>query len=391
MTRWLWLLAGLAACSPKAAPAAEQGSGEPVLALPSVEMGSDFPLGDGTCRAVSARLRLSERRSAAKGRPADDVMVLRVGFECTPKGGAATLLSGASARLFGQGPEPLAPSTNTRQPTAPEVSALVFEVDARQLGDAPRLQLHTGGKGAELRIVLDPLTRKDGRSGGDGACERRRGELEQWAGRAFRSTRSSETCNVLGLLVPGPCREVEPELKTAALSHGLRCTVGRGLARGGLVPEDLHITLRRGRGKHALDRRARYTVSLFAKSGAVVFHGKHWVQALGRSDGRTHPELLAGLWQRVRAMDFFDRRGRWPDEDVDCDPGSDRPGNLITVRGAGRERMVVDRTACRAPFEAPELEELARHIEALAAVEAWTTPAPLYADPAAQVWTVSGE
>ncbi len=216
-------------------------------------------------------------------------------------------------------------------------------------------------------------------------CERERYELGTRAASAYATHGKVADCHVLGLLLPGPCDATDQALLTQAVDVLGRCIEPKTLRAKGLPPADFQLTLRRGRTSSALDRTPRYTVALFAE-GQVVFHGRHWVNSLGRSDGRTSPQALAGLYQHMRGLDWFDRKGgEWSADDCSTD---DEQGNVVTLHAGGRERMILDRPGCRGPFSEQELDELRVLIEAAAGVSSFTRQRAMYADPEAQIWTV---
>jgi hypothetical protein len=219
------------------------------------------------------------------------------------------------------------------------------------------------------------------------ACADELSALEQRIARSFRdSTERTDTCNLLGALVPGPCPTIEAGLLEQTVAVRARCValpkLGEATAR---LPADFQLTLRRGKQASGLDRDPRYVLALYAE-GQVVFHGRHWVSTTERRDGRTSPEALAALYARFDALDWFERRGGDWDEEH-CSPEQDL-GNLLTLIAGGRQRMVVDRDGCRGPFTRGELKTLVDAIEAASGLSAWTSPQPAYADRGVTVWTV---
>lgn len=217
-------------------------------------------------------------------------------------------------------------------------------------------------------------------------CERDKARLKADAHDAYVRLESEVDCHVLGLLLPGPCNDTDPALLSRALDVLARC-IEPGTLRtsGSSLPEDFQLTLRRGRGGSALDRSPRYLVSLFA-AGEVVLHGKHWVNHLGRSDGRTSPRVLSALYAHMQKLEWFDRRGgEWS---ADACATDDEQGQVVTLHGAGRERMILDRDGCRGPFSARELDEIRALVEAAIGIESYTRARPEYADTKARIWTV---
>jgi hypothetical protein len=197
-----------------------------------------------------------------------------------------------------------------------------------------------------------------------------------------------QTCNALGLLLPAPCSDVEPSLLSRALEVSARCgePFETRKAKKSALPGDLQITLRRGRPESGLDKSPRYVVSLF-HGGQVVFHGKHWVESQERSDGRTDLGLLAGLYEHLRALDFFARRGgEYAPER--CNPSDDQ-GDVMTVVAGDKQRMVLNRAGCRGPFAEAELTELRRQIERIAGLSAWTQRAAAVGDRDAEQWAIA--
>ena len=198
-----------------------------------------------------------------------------------------------------------------------------------------------------------------------------------------------ETCNVLGVLLPQHCADLARALVGRALEVGARCRTADDVRPSeGKVPADFQLTLKRGRSARGLDQDPRYVVVLF-HTGQVVFHGRHWVRSRERSDGRTDPALLAGLYAHVRKLDWFARRGGTYDADG-CSPSAPL-GDVITVRAESRERMVVHRDGCRGPFSEAELTRLRKHVEQVAAISAWTEPEPAYLDDEAEQWAVASD
>jgi hypothetical protein len=237
-------------------------------------------------------------------------------------------------------------------------------------------------------------------------CDRLEEALQRELG-ASSARAGEQHCNALGTLLPGACGEVEPGLLERALLLGARCRTARveqnenaapaagaseaqGRAGRRALPDDFQVTLRRGRSAGGLDRDPRYVVALFHQ-GQVVFHGRHWVTSKERSDGRTMPELLAGLYAHVERLDWFGRRGGHYDAEG-CVPSED-DGDVITITAANRQRMVLSRDGCRGPFSEPELTSLRRHIERVAGIWGWTEPqrqsAMASADPRVETWAIA--
>lgn len=208
---------------------------------------------------------------------------------------------------------------------------------------------------------------------------------------APKQTSSSAHCNVLGLPLPGACEQLPADLRDAALRHQLRCVPGLSawLRDGGRpLPDDFLLTLRRGRARSALDPTPRYVLSLYA-NGSVVFHGRSFVHSTERSDGRTSPKLLRGLFARLEELAWFDRRGgSWNAKTCSAkDAGRD----VFTVHAGGRERMVIDREGCRGPFSSQELSQLREWIELIAGVSGWTAPYPMDDDARVAEWVVTAD
>jgi hypothetical protein len=201
-----------------------------------------------------------------------------------------------------------------------------------------------------------------------------------------RGEASGDSCNVLGLLVPGSCARADRELVERALMVRARCHVPRAPdeQRAPPLPEDFQISLRRGRPERGLDRNPRYLLTVFA-TGQVIFHGHHWVNTQERSDGRTARALVAGLYARLLKLDWFSRRA---DSAARACSQSEQ-GDLISVHANGRERVVVDREGCRDPFNEVELSELKRRLELIAGVQGWISPRPGYADDKVEHWTLA--
>jgi hypothetical protein len=253
-------------------------------------------------------------------------------------------------------------------------------------------ETHTGGEVARFELDLRPdehgalrlfgfENREAARSAL--ACgELEAGVLSQLA--RLPPARDGQSCNVLGMLLPSSCAQADGQLVERALSVRTRCRELNGLraARAPALPSDFQLTLRRGRPEVGLDRQPRYSLTLFA-SGQVVFQGRHFTAGRERSDGRTARALLAGLYAQLRELDWFERRAT----PSSCVPNE--LGDTITLRAAGRERMALDRTGCRDPFSAAELDDLRRRVELVAGVEGFLAPAPSYADPQVEHWTLA--
>ncbi|MFT3927273.1 MAG: hypothetical protein QM778_32310 [Myxococcales bacterium] len=198
-------------------------------------------------------------------------------------------------------------------------------------------------------------------------------------------------CSLLGLKVPERCEKLDPAFKDEALAHRMRCVPGLSdlVAQGQApVPDDFQLTLRRGRREGGFDHGARFIVSLF-HNGAVVFHGRSFVNGTGRSDGRTSAALLRRLNAQLEKLSWFERRGgSWDAEH--CSPEEER-GDLFSVVAGGRQRMVVDRDGCRGPFEAKELEDLRRVVELAAGVTGWTRSDPWFDTEGVSEWIVNAD
>jgi hypothetical protein len=266
--------------------------------------------------------------------------------------------------------------------TRPRAHARLFEVARLQLGLI---------RAADGALRVDSF---DNRAAARNAlqCE----ELEETLARDLLASRpaareGSEQCNALGILLPVHCRDVEPNLLARALQVGARCRalVDEAPESKTRVPDDFQLTMRRGRSARGLDREPRYVVSLFHQ-GQVVFHGRHWVTSQERSDGRTSLALLAGLYERVERLDWFERRGGQYDLDG-CVPSED-DGDVITVIARGKQRMVLSRDGCRGPFSESELTGLRRHVELVAGIRGWTEPqrtANDGVDPRVEHWAIA--
>lgn len=216
-------------------------------------------------------------------------------------------------------------------------------------------------------------------------CGELRERLAQEISQAAES--ATETCNVVGELLPGSCATLAPELLTRALNVALTCRTFAGLERTrSNLPGDFQLTMRRGRTGGGLDRSPRYVVALF-ENGHVVFHGRHWVSTQERSDGRTHRSLLAALHAHIEKLDWFERRGGQFDMEH-CIP-SDDLGDVITVVARDRQRMVLNRQGCRGPFTEVELTDLRRHVEQVAGVDGWTEPRTASLDHGIQHWAIA--
>jgi len=216
-------------------------------------------------------------------------------------------------------------------------------------------------------------------------CARDVERLEVEARLAYASGPTGEDCHVLGLLLPGPCGATDPALLSRALRVLARCVGPAVLRTQADVPRDFQLTLRRGRTGSPLDRSPRYLVSLFA-AGEVVLHGKHWVNQLGRSDGRTAPSVLAGLYAHMKKLDWFDRKGgEWSAEACSVEL---EERQVVTLHADGRERMILDHDGCRGPFSTRELDEVRQLVEAAIGIDSYTRERPEYADQNARVWTV---
>jgi hypothetical protein len=241
--------------------------------------------------------------------------------------------------------------------------------------------------GADGELALQAVDEPEG-AARTVACADELAALEQHVARAFREAPSDRqpTCNLLGALVPGACPTLAPELVTRIVSTRARCIALPRLGKErDQVPADFQLTVRRGKQLRGLDRDPRYVLALYAE-GQVVFHGRHWVSATERRDGRTSQEALAAIHARFRALDWFERRGGdWDAER--CSPEDDL-GNLLTLVAGGSQRMVVDRDGCRGPFTRSELAALIDAVETASGLSAWTAPQPAYADPGIQEWTV---
>ncbi len=309
-----------------------------------------------------------------------------------------SILEHTGARMFsvqvtasGQGPPGLTLSyeQTAQAPASPALQTVRLTLSPLQ--GAPPLRIEAVEEQALLQRAL--------------RCARERAELRTRAAQAYgaqrqntqpKNTQPKNTqpkiaqpkiadCHVLGLLLPGPCESGDPGLLKSALEVLGRCVEPASLAAKKAAPSDFQLTLRRGRTSSALDRSPRYTLSLFSQ-GQVVFHGRHWVNSLGRSDGRTGPEIINGLYAHMRSLGWFERKGgEWSARG--CSP-EDEQGNVLTLHAGGRERMILDRAGCRGPFSEQELSTLHMLIEAAAGIASFTQERAIYADPEARIWTV---
>jgi hypothetical protein len=97
---------------------------------------------------------------------------------------------------------------------------------------------------------------------------------------------------------------------------------------------------------------------------------------------------LAGLYEQIRALDFFARRGGEYSAER-CSP-SDEQGDVMTVVAGDRQRMVLNRDGCRGPFSESELTDLRRQIERIAGLSAWTQKGLAnIADREAEQWAIA--
>jgi hypothetical protein len=306
--------------------------------------------------------------------------------------GAASEPLARIGTLHAQVIERFAPRALTLTRVEPHGAGLRVELalqEARRPGAPEPVLVYTLGlaRGADGELALQAVDEPEG-AARTVACADELAALEQHIARAFREAPGAEgaTCNLLGSLVPGACPTLAPELVARTVQTRARCIalprLGNERER---VPADFQLTVRRGKQLRGLDRDPRYVLALYAE-GQVVFHGRHWVSATERRDGRTSHDALAAVYARFRALDWFDRKGGdWDAER--CSPEDDL-GNLLTLVAGGRQRMVVDRDGCRGPFTRSELAALIDAAETASGLAAWTAPQPAYADRGVQVWTV---
>jgi hypothetical protein len=255
-------------------------------------------------------------------------------------------------------------------------------------GDAPLLSFEfeltlSRGEPAIVRLIDLEASRRDL------SCAVDESELSARAERVRSERKAAQFCNALGVLLPGPCAQVDPALLADALRVRTRCgrdgkldlDVNEALA----APSDFEVKLRRGRSQGSLDSAPRYAVTL-ARSGQVHFEGQQWVTARGTHEGRTSEALLSALSGLVARLGWFERM---PGEGTRC--ANDERGDLIGIRAGGRERTLRDREGCRGGFTAQELSVVRRAIERVGAVDVWTAPSfsPLERD--AEIWVVAAE
>ncbi len=187
---------------------------------------------------------------------------------------------------------------------------------------------------------------------------------------------AEESCNLLGLALPVRCDKLPDDLKRDAIALRTRCVpelehIARITANTLNVPADFQVTLRRGRKSTGFDHSPRFVLSLFG-NGAAVFHGRSFVNGIGRSDGRTSQRLLQRLMAQLKELGWFERRGgEW--SSTGCSTDNPR-GDVLTARAHGKERMVLDRDGCRGPFSAGELSSLSSLIELVGGVSGWIEP-----------------
>ncbi len=203
-----------------------------------------------------------------------------------------------------------------------------------------------------------------------------------------------ESCNLLGLVLPVRCEKLPDDFKRDALALRTRCVpelehAVRTTSNSVQVPSDLQVTLRRGRkASTAFDHSPRFVLSVFG-NGATVFHGRSFVNGVGRSDGRTSQRLLQRLMRELKELDFFARRGgEW--SKTGCSTDNPR-GDVLSVHGAGKARMVLDRDGCRGPFSAAELAALSALIEQVAGTSGWIEPESAPDTRPVSEWVVSAD
>jgi hypothetical protein len=89
-----------------------------------------------------------------------------------------------------------------------------------------------------------------------------------------------------------------------------------------------------------------------------------------RHDGRTSPEAVARLWSLADGMGVLSRRGGEFDT-TRCSASAD-DGDVVTLVAQGKERMLLNRTGCRGPFSADELDSLVEAALAAGGIEGFT-------------------
>lgn len=200
-------------------------------------------------------------------------------------------------------------------------------------------------------------------------------------------------CNLLGIVVPARCQDVEPALLRDALRVGTHCMAGDaalGLKLGAGEPaREFELRYRRGRAFASLDRAPRFALSI-SRNGRVQFEGQQRVSAQGVHEGRTSAQLVAALADLVQRVGWFTRQeanGRV------CTANDDR-GDSFDVRLDGRERMLRDREGCRGGLSERELAQVRRAIERVAGVAPWVRvpePSQPSSRREAEIWMVAVE
>ncbi|HEY6880756.1 MAG TPA: DUF6438 domain-containing protein [Polyangiales bacterium] len=212
------------------------------------------------------------------------------------------------------------------------------------------------------------------------------------AARVERASPEQAHCNVLGLLIPGACRDVEETLLRDALRMGTQCELSPALGldvHAKPAASDFEVRLRRGRGFARLERTPHYRVTL-TRGGHVSFEGQARVRALGQHEGRSSPQLVAAIADRFTRMGWFDR------QDGQACQASDDRGDQLELRLNGRTRVLRDREGCRGGFSARELELARAAIERASGVSAWldgeSPDTPQAASPRnPEIWMVAAE
>jgi hypothetical protein len=344
------------------------------------------------------QVTLGQRRVAValRERAADAELDAALARVARALSGAAPLTGDLQAlerarELFIRGMERFAPRELALSSLAPDAGGLhvTLSLTRSPVADAPEpvasfelaFTRDTSGR-LTLESLVEPERTAEAIACAD-ALHALRGEVE----RAFQQHPSNTPCNALGVLLPGPCQETDATLLTHVLDTRTRCALPHADGQAKLG-DDFQLTIRRGKHSSGLDHDPRYVLALFG-TGQVVFHGRHWVSAMGRSDGRTSERALSALYQRFLDSDWFERKGGVWSADG-CNPEDD-VGNVITLHAHDRERMVVDRDGCRGPFSARELGALAEAMDRTAGVAAWTTPRPRYVDPGVEIWSISDD
>ena len=116
-----------------------------------------------------------------------------------------------------------------------------------------------------------------------------------------------------------------------------------------------------------------YTITVDS-TGELVFEGRSYVDALGKTRDTVTPETAQAAWDVLAEGDFWSLRENYasPDDVAECPEfWIDAPTARITATGDGEARTVVHYYGCQGNPDVERLSEMERRIDELLGSAEW--------------------